>query len=119
MYLLAVTGLHDFGYRTVCRVFDLRQQWNNGIVCTGSFADCDRVLICVQRIGIHMGIYAVIQVRNPRGDTDFCLAGCHGQTHAAKVTAGWRVRQIVVQIFSDLRKIRCRDIGFSGFRCGR
>lgn len=64
-------------------------------------------------------IYAVIQVRNPRGDTDFCLAGCHGQTHAAKVTAGRRVRQIGVQIFSDLRKIRCRDIGFSSFRCGR
>ena len=59
-----------------------------------------------------------IQVRNPRGDTDFCLAGCHGQTHAAKVTAGRRVRQIVVQIFSDLQKIRCRDIGFSGFLCG-
>ena len=65
-----------------------------------------------------MGIYAVIQIRNPRGDSDFCFAGCHGQTHAAKVTAGRRVRQIVVQIFSDLRKIRCRDIGFSGFRCG-
>ena len=64
-----------------------------------------------------MGIYAVIQVRNPRGDTDFCLAGCHGKAHTAKVTAGRRVRQIVVQIFSDLRKIRYRDIGFSGFRC--
>ena len=65
-----------------------------------------------------MGIYAVVQVRNPRGDTDFCLAGCHGKTHTAKVTAGRRVRQIGVQIFSDLRKIRCLDIGFSGFRCG-
>ena len=66
-----------------------------------------------------MGIYAVIQVRNPRGDTDFCLADCHGQTHIAKVTAGRRVRQIVVKILGNLRKIRCRDIGFSGFRCGR
>ena len=33
--------------------------------------------------------------------------------------AGRRVWQIGVQIFSDLRQIRCRDIGFSGFRCGR
>ena len=92
------------------------EQWHSLI--PGVLPIDDRVLICVQRIGIHMGIYAVIQVGNPRGDTDFGLAGCHGQTHAAKVTAGRRVRQIGVQIFSDLRKIRCRDIGFSGFRCG-
>ena len=34
-----VSDLYDFRYRTVCRVFDLRQQWNNGIVCAGGFAD--------------------------------------------------------------------------------
>ena len=62
-----------------------------------------------------MGIYAVIQVRNPRGDTDFCLAGCHGQTHAAKVTAGRRVRQIVVKILGNLHKVWCRGVRFGSF----
>ena len=62
-----------------------------------------------------MGIYAVIQVRNPRGDTDFCLAGCHGQTHAAKVTAGRRVRQIVVKILGNLHKVWCHGVRFGSF----
>ena len=62
-----------------------------------------------------MGIYAVIQVRNPRGDTDFCLAGCHGQTHAAKVAAGRRVRQIVVKILGNLHKVWCRGVRFGSF----
>ena len=62
-----------------------------------------------------MGIYAVIQVRNPRGDTDFCFAGCHGQTHAAKVTAGRRVRQIVVKILGNLHKVWCRGVRFGSF----
>ena len=65
-----------------------------------------------------MGIYAVIQVRNPRGDTDFCFAGCHGQTHAAKVTAGRRVRQIVVKILGNLHKVRCRGVHFGSFGSG-
>ena len=62
-----------------------------------------------------MGIYAVIQVRNPRGDTDFCLAGCHGKTHTAKVTAGRRVRQIVVKILGNLHKVWCRGVRFGSF----
>ena len=62
-----------------------------------------------------MGIYAVIQVRNPRGDTDFCFAGCHGQTHAAKVTAGRRVRQIVVKILGNLHKVWCCGVRFGSF----
>ena len=62
-----------------------------------------------------MGIYAVIQVRNPRGDTDFCLAGCHGQTHTAKVTAGRRVWQIVVKILGNLHKVWCRGVRFCSF----
>ena len=65
-----------------------------------------------------MGIYAVIQVGNPRGDTDFCFAGCHGQTHAAKVTAGRRVRQIVVKILGNLHKVRCRGVRFGSFGGG-
>ena len=64
--------------------------------------------------GIYVGIGTIIQVRHPCRDADFRLTGCHRQTHAAEVTAGRCIRQIVVQIFGDLRNIRCRAVSNFG-----
>ena len=107
----------DFGCRTVCGIFRLHQQRNDCIVGIGRFADSDVAFVCVQRICIHVGILTVVQVGPPRGNADFCLAGCHRQTHAAEVAAGRCIRQIVVQIFGNLRKVWGYAVRNFGNKC--
>ena len=105
---------YNFCCCTVCGVFGLYQQRNYCIICIGISADNDGIFILVQCIGINVGIGTIIQVRYPCRDADFRLTGCHRQPHAAEVTAGRRIRQIVVQIFGDLRNIRCRVVSNFG-----
>lgn len=108
---------YNFCCCTVCGVFGLYQQRNYRIICIGIAANDDGAFISVQRIGVHVGIGTIIQVRYPCRDADFRLTGCHRQPHAAEITTSRCIGQIVVQIFGNLRKVWGYAVRNFGNKC--
>ena len=61
----------------------------------------------MERRGVDMGIHTVVQIGDPFRDGDARLTGSDGQAHAADITAGGFIWQIVIQNAANLIQFRC------------
>ena len=102
---LYIIGEDDLRGTMVSGILHLNEDGNSGKALTGPPGNCDGQSIRIQGFSVHIpAVFGCLPIV-PLANADFGITGSDGQAATANVTAGWRIRQIIVEHFCDLAQI--------------